>query len=75
LFTLSEIVFNKKHNRGIVTYSSVSGSLCGNGNTLVLKRTGRAWRVTKGVGDGFREQDNNRFEYRISLLMLARPAE
>jgi hypothetical protein len=50
LFTLSEIVFDKEHRRAIVTYSFVCGSLCGNGNTLVLNRTGRAWRVTKTCG-------------------------
>lgn len=50
LFTLSEIVFDKEHRRAIVTYSFVCGSLCGNGNTLVLKRTGRGWRVTKRCG-------------------------
>ena len=47
LFTLSEIVFNKKHNRALVSYSFVCGELCGHGNVLVLKKVGEKWKVHK----------------------------
>jgi hypothetical protein len=47
LFTLSEIVFDKEHHRAVVGYSFACGSLCGHGNTLVLKKVGKEWRVTK----------------------------
>jgi hypothetical protein len=50
LFTLSEIVFNPKHVRAVVTYSFYCGSLCGNGNTLTLKKVGKIWRVSKHCG-------------------------
>ncbi len=50
LFTLSEIVFDKEHRRAVVAYSFVCGMLCGNGNTLVLKKVGQHWRVTKRCG-------------------------
>lgn len=47
LFTLSEIVFDKDHRRAVVAYSFVCGMLCGRGNTLVLKKIGKHWRVTE----------------------------
>ena len=50
LFTLSEIVFDKEHRRAVVAYSFVCGMLCGYGNTLVLKKVGKEWRVTKRYG-------------------------
>jgi hypothetical protein len=50
LFTLSEIAFDKEHHHAVVAYSFVCGTLCGNGNTLVLKKVGQAWRVTKRCG-------------------------
>lgn len=50
LFTLSEIVFDKEHRHAVVAYSFVCGMLCGHGNTLVLKKIGREWRVTKRCG-------------------------
>jgi hypothetical protein len=50
LFTLSEIVFDKDHRHAKVAYSFVCGTLCGNGNTLILKKVGRAWKVTKRCG-------------------------
>lgn len=50
LFTLSEIVFDKQHRRAAVAYSFACGMLCGNGNTLVLKKVGHDWRVTKRCG-------------------------
>jgi hypothetical protein len=50
LFTLSEIAFDRDHRRAVVSYSFVCGGLCGNGNTLVLKKVGHIWKVTKRCG-------------------------
>jgi len=50
VFTLSEIAFDKGHQHAIVAYSFVCGGLCGNGNTLLLKKVGRKWKVTKRCG-------------------------
>jgi hypothetical protein len=50
LFSLSEIQFDKQHTRAVVAYSFVCGGLCGNGNTLVLKKVGQKWRVSKRCG-------------------------
>jgi hypothetical protein len=47
LFTLTEIVFDKQHRRAVVAYSFVCGSLCGHGNTLVLKKVGQKWKISK----------------------------
>lgn len=50
LFTLSEIVFDKQHRHAVVAYSFVCGSLCGNGNTLVLNKVGQTWKVDHMCG-------------------------
>jgi hypothetical protein len=50
LFTLSEIAFDGEHRRAAVSYSFVCGGLCGNGNTLVLKKVGHSWKVLKRCG-------------------------
>jgi hypothetical protein len=47
LLTLSEIIFNKKHNRALVSYSFVCGELCGYGNVLVLTKVGEKWKIYK----------------------------
>ena len=47
LLTLSEIIFNKKHNRALVSYSFVCGDLCGYGNVLVLTKVGKKWKISK----------------------------
>jgi len=47
LLTLSEIIFNKKHNRALVSYSFVCGALCGFGNVLVLTKVGENWKIYK----------------------------
>lgn len=47
LLTLSEIIFNKKHNRALVSYSFVCGELCGYGNVLVLTKVGENWKIYK----------------------------
>jgi hypothetical protein len=47
LLMLSEISFNKKHNRALVSFSFVCGELCGYGNVLVLKRVGEVWKIHK----------------------------
>ena len=50
LFTLSEILFDKKHQRAVVAYSFACGMLCGHGSTLVLRRVGSGWKVSKACG-------------------------
>jgi hypothetical protein len=50
MFTLSEIVFDKEHRRAVVAYSFACGSLCGNGNTLILTKSGKSWKVAKRCG-------------------------
>lgn len=50
LFTLSEIAFDKNHRYAVVAYSFVCGGLCGNGETLVLRKVGQTWKVTKHCG-------------------------
>jgi len=47
LLTLSEIIFNKKHNRALVSYSFMCGELCGYGNVLVLTKVGEKWKIYK----------------------------
>lgn len=50
LFTLSEIIFDTQHRHALVTYSFVCGTLCGHGDTLLLKRVGQKWKVSKRCG-------------------------
>jgi len=50
LFTLSEIAFDRDHRRAVLSYSFVCGRLCGNGNTLVLRKVGHNWKVLKRRG-------------------------
>jgi hypothetical protein len=50
MFTLSEILFDKQHRRAAVAYSFVCGGLCGNGDTLILTKSGKSWKVTKRCG-------------------------
>jgi hypothetical protein len=50
VFALSEIAFDSEHRLAVVAYSFVCGSLCGNGETLVLKKTGQRWKVLKRCG-------------------------
>jgi len=45
LFTLSEIVFDKEHQRAAVAYRFVCGTFCGNDNTVVLNKKGHDWKV------------------------------
>lgn len=51
LFTFSEILFDKSHQHAILQYSFWCGSLCGNGKTLVIKKSEGKWRVEKECGD------------------------
>lgn len=50
LFTVSEIIFDKEHRRAVVSYSFVCGRLCGNGDTLILKKVDQKWVVSKRCG-------------------------
>jgi hypothetical protein len=47
LLTLSEIAFDKEHNKAVMSFSFFCGKLCGNGAVVMLKRVGRNWKVTK----------------------------
>jgi hypothetical protein len=47
LFSFSEIIFDKWHRRALVQYGFVCGMLCGHGNTLILKKVGKDWKVSK----------------------------
>ncbi len=47
LLTLSEIVFDKEHNKAVMSFGFFCGKLCGNGAVVMLKRVGRNWKVTK----------------------------
>lgn len=47
LFTFSEIAFSKDGTRALVSYSFVCGGLCGHGDTLLLKKVGGKWKVSK----------------------------
>jgi hypothetical protein len=50
IFTFSEIGFDKHHSHAIVSYSFYCGMLCGNGTTLILRKTGIKWKVSKTCG-------------------------
>ena len=50
LFTLSEIIFDKQHRHALVAYTFWCGMLCGHGNTLILKRFVKDWKVGKRCG-------------------------
>lgn len=43
LLTLSAITFNDAHDRAAFTFSSVCGSLCGMGGTVIFKKTDKGW--------------------------------
>jgi hypothetical protein len=47
LFTFSEIVFNKQHTRAIMEYGFSCGMLCGHGNTVILKKVQKKWKVSR----------------------------
>jgi hypothetical protein len=50
LFSFSEIVFDSEHGIAIVAFSFDCGSLCGHGNTIILKKAGDKWIVSKECG-------------------------
>jgi hypothetical protein len=50
LFTFSEIIFDKDHTYAAVWYSFHCGSLCGRGNTIVLKKVEGKWKISKHCG-------------------------
>jgi len=47
LFTFYEIAFDKEHKRALLSYSFVCGGLCGHGETMVLRRSGKNWKIAK----------------------------
>ncbi len=50
LFSFSEIRFDKQHRNAVVQYGFACGRLCGNGNTLLLKKSGNKWKIRKRCG-------------------------
>lgn len=50
LFRLSEIQFDKNHEHAIISYSFWCGSLCGNGESLVLVKKDGEWSVQSQCG-------------------------
>lgn len=47
LMTLSAITFNQQHDVAMFTYSFRCGSLCGNGGTIMFKRSPAGWVRSK----------------------------
>jgi hypothetical protein len=43
LFTFSAIAFDEAHSTAAFTYSFVCGALCGNGGTVIFKKTQNGW--------------------------------
>jgi hypothetical protein len=50
LFTLSEILFDIRHQSAVIAYRFNCGMLCGHGNTLLLIRQGQTWKIRKTCG-------------------------
>jgi hypothetical protein len=53
LFELSEIAFDKKHRRAIVSYSFVCGSLCGSGGVWLFENVDGIWTKSELVCGGW----------------------
>jgi hypothetical protein len=49
-WTLSEVIFEQKHNRAVISVGFHCGSLCGFGNTIILKKSGKKWKINKQCG-------------------------
>jgi hypothetical protein len=47
LLTLSEIVFDQRHEIAVLSYGFTCGRLCGHGATVILNKTRGKWRLTK----------------------------
>lgn len=50
MLSLSEIIFDRRHRRALVGYEFRCGTLCGHGDTLLLKLAGSGWKVGKRCG-------------------------
>jgi hypothetical protein len=53
LFSMSEIAFDKKHRRALVSYSFVCGSLCGSGGVWLLEKVDGTWKKSEHVCGGW----------------------
>lgn len=53
LFSLSEIAFDKNHQRALVTYAFVCGSLCGSGGTWLFENVTGGWKLTEHFCGGW----------------------
>jgi hypothetical protein len=49
LMTLSTIVFDRSHETAAMTYSFVCGSLCGNGGSVIFRKTPAGWVQIENV--------------------------
>jgi hypothetical protein len=47
LFTFSEIVFDRQHQHAVLSYAFHCGELCGHGNTMVLRKVDKKWKVNR----------------------------
>jgi len=53
LFSMSEIAFDKKHGRALVSYSFVCGSLCGSGGVWLFEKVDGMWKKSERVCGGW----------------------
>jgi hypothetical protein len=53
LFSLSEIAFDNKHRRALVSYSFVCGSLCGSGGLWLFEKVDGVWRKSEHLCGGW----------------------
>ena len=53
LFSVSEIAFDKEHQRAIVSYSFACGSLCGSGGAWRFEKVDGAWKKSEHICGGW----------------------
>jgi len=53
LFSISEIAYDKHHQRALVAYSFVCGSLCGSGGTWLFEKVNDTWTKTAHLCGGW----------------------
>jgi hypothetical protein len=49
-WTVSEVIFDQKHNHAVISAGFHCGSLCGFGNMIVFKKSGKKWKINKQCG-------------------------
>ncbi len=53
LFSMSEVAFDKRHRRALVSYSFVCGSLCGSGGVWLFEKVDGVWKKSDRVCGGW----------------------